>query len=923
MRKNFIIFFILYSLLFSVNAQVLYSTTSNEGAFGGGTIVKYDEADHSLISTFNFEAEAAEPLYNSLFQAADGKFYGMTPKGGAYGLGVIFSMNPVNSEFHVVHNFNHLNGDGPTGGLIQAANGLLYGVTQKGGLSNNLGNSGPGVIFSYNPVTGVYSKLKVFDGQHGSGPIGKLVEASNGILYGMAGGGLNGAGVIYSFDPVSSVFTKLIDFDGLNGSSPNGSLFQASDGKLYGMTPYGGVNNEGVIFSFDPSTSLLLKLKDLDFLSGNNPFGNLIEASDGNFYGMTYVGGSNGKGVVFKFNPVNSNYLILKAFDGPDGAYPYGSLCQASNGKLFGMTTSGGSSNGGVLFSFDLISNGFTKLKDFDFSSDHALRGGLIQTADGNLYGMAGGTTGSGALFKFHPSSFEYSILKNFGINEFGSFPSKGLYKCSDGKLYGTTFSGGDLGNGEIFSFNPTVGNITPLFSFSQEIGHNADESIMQASNGKLYGTTNSGGINNSGIIYSFELETSTFSNLFDFGPEYGQNANGRLVQHNNGKLYGVTNTGGVNGRGVIFSFDPANSNYNKIHDFDGTNGQYPMSGLMMANDEKMYGITELGGSNSNEGVIYSFDPATSIYLKLFDFNSVMGASPTGRLIQAFDGKLYGITKFGGSNNMGVIFSFDPISSSYNKLFNFDGVNGSLPLTSLTQGSNGKLYGTTSTGGINEKGVMFSYDITNSLFTKLVDFTETTGRNPNSPFVEVNPSPLPVALLFFSATRINQKVWLKWSTASETNSSKFIVQRSTDGSHFTSVGMINAAGFSNSRKDYYFEDIKPVPSISYYRILEKDNDGKCLYSQIEKVYFNGFPNEASIIYNPVQNEAIVNVYSNSKNQFEIRIIDAQGRVCLFKSISASVGDNKINLDASFLTKGFYSVLVVGADFKKALKMIKN
>lgn len=923
MRKIIVFLFVFFHFSLSVRAQVLYSTTTNEGVFGGGTIIKFDESNHTLISSFNFEAEGTEPMYNSLYQASDGKFYGMTPRGGAYGLGVIFSMDPENSEFHILQNFNHLNGDGPTGGLIQAANGLLYGVTKNGGLSNNLGISEPGVLFSYDPVLGAYSKLKVFDGQNGSGPRGTLVEASNGILYGMAGGGLNGAGVIYSFDPASSVFTKLIDFDGLNGSYPNGSLFQASDGKLYGMTPYGGVNNEGVIFSFDPSTSLLLKLKDLDFLSGNNPFGNLIEASDGNFYGMTYVGGSNEKGVVFKFNPVNSNYEILKDFNGVDGAYPYGNLCQASNGKLYGMTTSGGNSNGGVLFSFDLISSVFTKLKDFDFSSDHALRGGLIQTLDGNLYGMSGGSTGFGAIFKFHPPSFEYSVLKNFGINEFGSFPSAGLYKCSDEKLYGTTFSGGDFGNGEIFSFNPTIGNLTPLYSFSEEVGQNARESIMQASNGKLYGTTYLGGNYNSGIIYSYDLETSTFSNLFDFEPEYGQNANGRLVQHNNGKLYGVTSNGGVNGRGVIFSFDPANSNYIKIHDFDGTNGQYPFSGLMMANDGKMYGITEMGGANSDEGVIYSFDPATSLFMKLFDFNNINGATPTGRLIQASDGKLYGVTIFGGSNNNGVIFSFDPISNTYTKLFNFDEDNGSNPGTSLTQATNGKIYGSTSKGGINGKGVLFSYDIANFLFTKLADFSESIGNGPNSSLVEVNPSPLPITFLSFSATPLNQKVLLNWSTASETNSSKFIVQRSKDASHFTNIGMVNAAGFSNVKKDYLFEDTKPLPALSYYRIQEKDNDGKFMYSQIEKVYFKGAGNDASLVFNPVQNQAIINLFSISKNQFDVRVVDQMGRTCILKNVIASEGNNQVFINTVSLSKGFYDVQISGQGFKRGLKMIKK
>ena len=116
-------------------------------------------------------------------------------------------------------------------------------------------------------------------------PSGSLVQASNGKLYGMTSSGdaaNNYAGVIFSFDPSTSIYTKLIDFDGTNGRNPNGSLIQASDGKLYGMTNLGGSSGVGVIFSFDPSSSTYTKLKDFNNADGASPEGSLIQASDGN-----------------------------------------------------------------------------------------------------------------------------------------------------------------------------------------------------------------------------------------------------------------------------------------------------------------------------------------------------------------------------------------------------------------------------------------------------------------------------------------------------------------------------------------------------------------------------------------------------------------------------------------------------------------
>src|SRR5579862_5126414 len=98
------------------------------------------------------------------------------------------------------------------------------------------------------------------------------MQASNGKLYGMTyAGGSSGVGVIFSFDPLSSTYIKLRDLDGPNGYNPYGSLIQASDGKLYGVMYGGGTSDLGVIFSFDPASSTYIKLKDFDNTIGDHP----------------------------------------------------------------------------------------------------------------------------------------------------------------------------------------------------------------------------------------------------------------------------------------------------------------------------------------------------------------------------------------------------------------------------------------------------------------------------------------------------------------------------------------------------------------------------------------------------------------------------------------------------------------------------
>ena len=364
------------------------------------------------------------------------------------------------------------------------------------------------------------------------------------------------------------------------------------------MTSSGGSSSNGVIFSFDPATSTYVNLKDFDFTNGANPYGSLVQAANGKLYSMTNHGGSNFRGVIFSFDPGTSTYVNLKEFDFTNGGNPQGSLIQASNGKLYSMTYGGGSSSFGVIFSFDPVTSTYAKLRDF-------------------------------------------------GTNSTGSNIQGGIVKSTAGELYGMTNSGGSSGFGVIFSFDPA---------------------------------------------------SSAYTKLIDFNNTNGRFPYGSLVQASNSKLYGMTRNGGNSDFGVIFSFDPATSTYVKLKDFDFTNGAYPYGSLVQASDGKLYGMTSSGGSSSN-GVIFSFDPATATYVKLMDFDNSTGRIPYGSLVQASDGKLYGMTNSGGSSSNGVIFSFDPATATYVKLMDFDGTNGRSPFGSLVQASDGKLYGMTNSGG--------------------------------------------------------------------------------------------------------------------------------------------------------------------------------------------------------------------------------
>lgn len=381
MKKTFFLLTCLASASIVLQAQPIFLTLTSQGqGSGNGTISKYDAATNTISAIYTFGSQGFSPVGN-LFKYSDGKYYGMTTRGGTFGYGVIFSFDVTTSNYSVLHNFDNTNGAEPAGSLIQASNGKLYGVTSRGGASNN------GVLFSFDPLTFIYNVLKHFD-YNGSVPIGSVIQASDGKLYGMTwSGGTSAAGTIYCFDLSSSGFSIIKNFANNDGAHPHGSLIQASSGKLYGMTFEGGntyneqfyidpithiptyiiTPGDGVIFSFDLASSVYSVVYNFNMASGSgaSPNSSLLPASDGKLYGTTSRG-SGGYGGVFSFDPIASNYIVLKKFDSYiEGAIPFGSLIKGSDGNLYGTFSEGGTYYYGGVFSINPVSKTFNK-QDFN-----------------------------------------------------------------------------------------------------------------------------------------------------------------------------------------------------------------------------------------------------------------------------------------------------------------------------------------------------------------------------------------------------------------------------------------------------------------------------------------------------------------------------------------------------------------------------
>ena len=350
---------------------------------------------------------------------------------------------------------------------------------------------------------------------------------------------------------LAQTFTTMHSFDGTDGALPYAGLVQASDGNLYGTTEAFGASGYGTVFKITPSGKLTT-MHSFDGTDGAYPYAGLTQAINGNLYGTTYEGGTDNDGTVFKITS-NGRLTTLHSFDGRDGSRSTAGLIQATNGDLYGTTLYGGTSGGGSVFK---ITTGgkLTTLGSF-CCNPYA---GLVQTTDGNLYGTTedGGANGYGAVFKITPSG-KLTTLHSFRYG-LGYDPTAGLAQATDGNFYGTTYEGGShhLRNGTVFKITPS-GKLTTLVNFDVTDGSYPDAELVQATDGNLYGTTLEGGANDHGTVFKI-TPSGTLTTVYSFCSKSacadGAFPAAGLIQATNGTFYGTTEDGGANGYGAVFS---------------------------------------------------------------------------------------------------------------------------------------------------------------------------------------------------------------------------------------------------------------------------------------------------------------------------------------------------------------------------------
>lgn len=348
------------------------------------------------------------------------------------------------------------------------------------------------------------------------------------------------------------------------------------------------------------------------FSDGASPYSEVNLGSDGVLYGTTWSGGSAAGGVVFRMNRDGSGFAILHHFgNADDGSAPDDGVIQASDGFLYGTTYFGGTDNGGTIYRLSTNGSSYSILHRFTNSPDGANPyAGLIQGQDGALYGTTyGGGSGPGTVFKIDMDGNHCEVLHSFQNFVDATQPFGRLAQGNNGMLYGTTYAGGPYVIGTVFQIDTNGLNYSVLHSFDGAMdGFSPECGLLVGLDGWLYGTTVSGGNLSSGRGTVFKLNTNgsgfavlhTFTNSPDGAYSYG-----RMVQGDDGYLYGVTSWGGNTNSGTIFRVNTNGASYSVLHHFHGDDGSQPWAGFTVGNGV-FYGTALMGGAGGF-GTVYRF----------------------------------------------------------------------------------------------------------------------------------------------------------------------------------------------------------------------------------------------------------------------------------------------------------------------------
>ena len=702
----------------------------------------------ATLSSFPGNNSPAYP-YGPLAQGTDKNLYGTTFEGGIDGVGTIFKMT-TNGTVTTLHSFNFSDGGLPYAGLFQAKGGLLFGAAYFGG------QYGDGTLFEISHG-GVFRDLAGFNGENGASPAGGLTVGIDGNYYGTTeSGGDYGDGTVFRMTALGAL-TSVVSFNGFDGDFPSSVLVQGSDGSFYGTTEDGGTNGgQGTVFKLTPGGTLTPLYMFSGASDGAIPIAGLAQGGNGNFYGVTYLGGADGYGTVFEISPAGAFTLLYTFTGGADGGNPWGGLCLANDGNLYGVTQDGGAYGAGTVFQI-APSGTLTTLVQFENYNGANPAAALIQGSDGFLYGTTqnGGSLGNGTIFRFslsgplqitgQPSDQPVYLggTAVFTVATSGSSPvayqwqQDGVNLSDGGNISGSSTSTLRITNVSLADaalYSVVVSNAYNVLTSDDgvlEVIYSPPVVVTQpASRTCVAGTTATFSVTALGdqpLSYQWQ---ENGVNLTEGGTVSGSSSStltlAQLIPGSGGAYSVIVSNAffGVSSAKALLTVVPSTTpsvGMASLRNLSGAgDGAFPYGGLVQGKDGNLYGMTEKGGS-SFYGTIFRMSPAGGL-VTYYSFDGVTGGNPYDRLVQGTNGLFYGTTSLGGTNGYGSVFQ-TTVSAPFKTLYSFTGgLDGSAPQNGLIQGSDGNFYGASDQGGAYSAGSIYRISA-KGIFTNLYEFS--------------------------------------------------------------------------------------------------------------------------------------------------------------------------------------------------------
>lgn len=754
-----------------------------------------------------------------------------------------------------------------------------------------------------------------------------LIQGSNGDLYGtsMQGGRTSySRGNLFKYNPSSSTYTNLYnmqDVDSADGYHPLANLLEANNGKFYGTTRRGGSYDFGTIYEYDENTGIFRHVFDFNDTLGKYPQSALVQHANGKIYGMSYSGGKSNLGLVYELD-ISTN-TVTKKQDLNDYLLSVDLECAftlTSTGKLFAFgrkrKLAGSNVIGAAIFEYDvqqdtiLFHVNYTDSTNVSSNGIGFIRGAMIEDSTGMLIGASINNT---RFFKFDLSSLSMDTIVSLAGLTYGSNITD-ITIGPNNILYGNTFH-----NGTLFMYDLAADTASVLYHHAS-----VSQKITAANNGKLYMFNLQGQL----LEYNPASRTVTIKldqNELDLPP---REPVGELLRASNGKYYGVSRIGGTFNRGTIFEYDPFLKNITVLLNFDSTtNAAFPQSSLIEGSVGKLYGASQSFASSSTYGYIFEYDIALNNLTTLtpIGINHFFHNRPVIDMVKASNNKFYGMIRK-PFNLQECIFEFDPQNTQFSikKCFTVSSFSQIQPYATAS----GDIYFTSPDNGQFNSGALYQYDfVVDSIITKYsfpnVQFV-TVGRE----LVEIdstrllgytkNPSINGSGTLFeYNLTQGTVNTVFDFSTVSATD--PIYIKRTSNGK------VIGYSAYSTFLKDYgeIFEfDLSNNSYTSKY-ILKKTEIEMGPLTEVIPTITNisdrGIQNSFAKVYpNPVKNNLFIQLNSNPNSEIRIEIFSLEGK--LMSSNSERYG-SLFHIDFNY-PPGAYILKVTQGSHLEEFKLVK-